>query len=63
MRRGRLGGTCHDCGKQAKEGLFWEPAPVDLGKDKTDFIEPDMSGPVRCDACEQKHQERSSECR
>lgn len=64
MRRARQGGTCSECGRQATDGLYWENAPVvlDLGNAANpEYIEPDMTAPVRCDECEEKQREAEYE--
>jgi hypothetical protein len=55
MRRGRKGGLCMLCGAESDGGLYWEPAPItlDLGIPGVPPLEPDLSGPVLCDNCEQ----------
>ncbi len=62
MRQARLGGWCADCGREGREGLYWENALVvlDLGVPGMPPLEPDTSPPVLCDACEGRRREAES---
>jgi hypothetical protein len=59
MRTTQLGGLCAVCGIERDDGLYytnryfvwdWSVLGIDAPP-----VEPDMSQPVRCDACETRH--------
>lgn len=59
MREMKLGGTCAVCGDSQNDGAFWHTTAkiLDFNVAGVPPIEPDMTEPERCDACEKPARE------